>query len=133
MRCTSTEFFLQSLKSIRWLIKAFFRRAPSLSLWRQLLDSFSGKVRERKMGRCGHHPILSLTTPQCTLPFEWAPLACISFTTHLEHGIHLHFHPLKRASKSAPLTQNCVVAERVGLTQDGGGYYWKGGWETKRR
>lgn len=28
-------------------------------------------------------------------------------------------------SKSAPLTQNSVVAERAQLTQDRGGFYWK--------
>lgn len=57
-----------------------------------VLGAFSGKEGQ---GRCEHHPILSLTTLQCTLPSEWATHACISFTTHPEHCIHLHFHPLK--------------------------------------
>lgn len=54
--------------------------------------AFSGREGQQ---RCGHHPILSLTTLQRTLPSEWAIQACISFTTHPERCIHLHFQPLK--------------------------------------
>lgn len=57
-----------------------------------MLCAFSGREGQ---GRCGHHPVLSLVTRQRTLPSEWATRARISFTTHQERRIHLHFQPLK--------------------------------------
>lgn len=115
------RIFLWFQTTITFFQGAILMKGLVSLLWRLKQYSVLFQVKRDR----GGPPVLSLTTLRCTLPPEWATHACITFNAHPRYIIHLHFHPLKFLSKSAPLTQNMVLAKRVQLTWGGVKHRWE--------